>query len=220
MHLVEMVQAGQSLPAKLAPELVPPSMRTKTPAGAANRENGPTTPAMTNNQQQQPPQSAEDKRRENFMRGQQELERRQQALREEMQRAEQARLQAERDAEERKERARCAHQPHLWLYYCILLSRPSFTLFSFSPSFSAILEVDHQFQVICFRPGPFTYFVEGSDAQLNKSIIFLIGCDISAISTPDTYHSAVNWMAPKLSQKVECSADNLKLLHVIYQYHS
>ena len=110
MHLVEMVQAGQSLPAKLPPELVPPSMRTKPGANANAKENGPT-PASSTSQANAAPLSGEDKRHENFMRGQQELERRQQALREEMQRAEQARLQAEREAEERKERARCVARP-------------------------------------------------------------------------------------------------------------
>nr|XP_033805462.1 intersectin-1 isoform X1 [Geotrypetes seraphini] len=117
MHLIDVAMSGQSLPPVLPPEYIPPSFRrVRSGSGISNVSSGsldqrlPEEPAEEEQQQQQQDKKLhvtfEDKKRENFERGNLELEKRRQALLEQ-QRKEQERLaQLERAEQERKERER------------------------------------------------------------------------------------------------------------------
>uniref|UniRef100_A0AAR2IZS5 Intersectin-1 n=1 Tax=Pygocentrus nattereri TaxID=42514 RepID=A0AAR2IZS5_PYGNA len=101
MHLIDMAMSGLPLPPLLPPELLPPTFRSEYP---------PTLNAITKEEEKEAekklPVTFEDKKRENFERGNLELEKRRQALLEQ-QRKEQERLAAlEREEQERKERER------------------------------------------------------------------------------------------------------------------
>ena len=81
MHLVDDVHAGKQLPTSLPVSLIPPSMRKKAslqqqaqPSATPDMPVGSSFPVHT--------QSFEDKKRENFKRGQLELEKRRQERRE------------------------------------------------------------------------------------------------------------------------------------------
>ncbi|XP_068126540.1 intersectin-1 isoform X2 [Hyperolius riggenbachi] len=115
MHLIDVAMSGQPLPPVLPPEYIPPSFRrVRSGSGLSIMSSGsidqrlPEEPAE---EEQQPadkrlPVTFEDKKRENFERGNLELEKRRQALLEQ-QRKEQERLaQLERAEQERKERER------------------------------------------------------------------------------------------------------------------
>ncbi|XP_067272987.1 intersectin-2a isoform X3 [Pseudorasbora parva] len=118
MHLVDMAKTGRPLPLTLPPDLLPPSLRT---AKSCDLLNGPVPLISTELIEPENPQkgmsnvSFEDKLRENFQRGNAELEKRRLALleeqkreqerrREEERREEERRLQKEREERERKER--------------------------------------------------------------------------------------------------------------------
>ncbi|XP_030058031.1 intersectin-1 [Microcaecilia unicolor] len=117
MHLIDVAMSGQSLPPVLPSEYIPPSFRrVRSGSGISNVSSGsvdqrlPEEPAEEEQQQQQQDKKLhvtfEDKKRENFERGNLELEKRRQALLEQ-QRKEQERLaQLERAEQERKERER------------------------------------------------------------------------------------------------------------------
>ncbi|KAF2986742.1 hypothetical protein EK904_010821 [Melospiza melodia maxima] len=131
MHLIDVAMSGQPLPPALPPEYIPPSFRRVRSGSGISAASSvsvdqrlPEEPALEEEQQQlekKLPAAAfnspfphisvhkvtfEDKKRENFERGNLELEKRRQALLEQ-QRKEQERLaQLERAEQERKERER------------------------------------------------------------------------------------------------------------------
>uniref|UniRef100_A0A8C9BAA8 Intersectin-1 n=1 Tax=Phocoena sinus TaxID=42100 RepID=A0A8C9BAA8_PHOSS len=116
MHLIDVAMSGQPLPPVLPPEYIPPSFRrVRSGSGisvissASVDQRLPEEPVLEDEQQQlekKLPVTFEDKKRENFERGNLELEKRRQALLEQ-QRKEQERLaQLERAEQERKERER------------------------------------------------------------------------------------------------------------------
>uniref|UniRef100_A0ACB8FHP3 Intersectin 1 (SH3 domain protein) n=1 Tax=Sphaerodactylus townsendi TaxID=933632 RepID=A0ACB8FHP3_9SAUR len=116
MHLIDMAMSGQPLPPVLSPEYIPPSFRRARSGSGVSVTSSvsvdqrlPEEPVLEEEQQQlekKLPVTFEDKKRENFERGNLELEKRRQALLEQ-QRKEQERLaQLERAEQERKERER------------------------------------------------------------------------------------------------------------------
>ncbi|XP_074989071.1 intersectin-1 isoform X2 [Caretta caretta] len=116
MHLIDVAMAGQPLPPVLPPEYIPPSFRRVRSGSGISvissvsvDQRLPEEPVLEEEQQQlekKLPVTFEDKKRENFERGNLELEKRRQALLEQ-QRKEQERLaQLERAEQERKERER------------------------------------------------------------------------------------------------------------------
>ncbi|XP_012882884.1 PREDICTED: intersectin-1 [Dipodomys ordii] len=116
MHLIDVAMSGQPLPPVLPPEYIPPSFRRvrsgsgiSVVSSSSVDQRLPEEPALEDEQQQlekKLPVTFEDKKRENFERGNLELEKRRQALLEQ-QRKEQERLaQLERAEQERKERER------------------------------------------------------------------------------------------------------------------
>ncbi|CAH6792567.1 Itsn1 [Phodopus roborovskii] len=115
MHLIDVAMSGQPLPPVLPPEYIPPSFRrVRSGSGMSVISSSsvdqrlPEEPASEDEQQSEKklPVTFEDKKRENFERGNLELEKRRQALLEQ-QRKEQERLaQLERAEQERKERER------------------------------------------------------------------------------------------------------------------
>ncbi|XP_066834386.1 intersectin-1 isoform X3 [Anser cygnoides] len=116
MHLIDVAMSGQPLPPVLPPEYIPPSFRRVRSGSGISAVSSvsvdqrlPEEPALEEEQQQlekKLPVTFEDKKRENFERGNLELEKRRQALLEQ-QRKEQERLaQLERAEQERKERER------------------------------------------------------------------------------------------------------------------
>uniref|UniRef100_A0A8V0Y9F5 Intersectin-1 n=1 Tax=Gallus gallus TaxID=9031 RepID=A0A8V0Y9F5_CHICK len=116
MHLIDVAMSGQPLPPVLPPEYIPPSFRRVRSGSGVSAVSSvsvdqrlPEEPALEEEQQQlekKLPVTFEDKKRENFERGNLELEKRRQALLEQ-QRKEQERLaQLERAEQERKERER------------------------------------------------------------------------------------------------------------------
>ncbi|KAM6291036.1 intersectin-1 isoform 3-T5 [Porphyrio hochstetteri] len=116
MHLIDVAMSGQPLPPVLPPEYIPPSFRRVRSGSGISAVSSvsvdqrlPEEPALEEDQQQlekKLPVTFEDKKRENFERGNLELEKRRQALLEQ-QRKEQERLaQLERAEQERKERER------------------------------------------------------------------------------------------------------------------
>ncbi|XP_058920425.1 intersectin-1 isoform X4 [Kogia breviceps] len=116
MHLIDVAMSGQPLPPVLPPEYIPPSFRRVRSGSGISvisstsvDQRLPEEPALEDEQQQlekKLPVTFEDKKRENFERGNLELEKRRQALLEQ-QRKEQERLaQLERAEQERKERER------------------------------------------------------------------------------------------------------------------
>uniref|UniRef100_A0A7M4FCM1 Intersectin-1 n=1 Tax=Crocodylus porosus TaxID=8502 RepID=A0A7M4FCM1_CROPO len=116
MHLIDVAMSGQPLPPVLPPEYIPPSFRRVRSGSGISAVSSvsidqrlPEEPVLEEEQQQPEkklPVTFEDKKRENFERGNLELEKRRQALLEQ-QRKEQERLaQLERAEQERKERER------------------------------------------------------------------------------------------------------------------
>ncbi|KAM8813062.1 intersectin-1 isoform 2-T2 [Rhynchonycteris naso] len=114
MHLIDVAMSGQPLPPVLPPEYIPPSFRrVRSGSGVSVMSSTsvdqrlPEEPVLEDEQlEKKLPVTFEDKKRENFERGNLELEKRRQALLEQ-QRKEQERLaQLERAEQERKERER------------------------------------------------------------------------------------------------------------------
>ncbi|XP_044270711.1 intersectin-1 isoform X3 [Tribolium madens] len=104
MHLCEQASLGNPPPAKLPSELIPPSFRrgTRTASISSQGSAAPDQdPASTLLQT-----SFEDKRKENFEKGQAELERRRKALLDQQRKEAEERERKEREEMERKEKAR------------------------------------------------------------------------------------------------------------------
>uniref|UniRef100_A0A3P8WQR6 Intersectin-1 n=1 Tax=Cynoglossus semilaevis TaxID=244447 RepID=A0A3P8WQR6_CYNSE len=109
MHLIDMAMSGLPLPPVLPPDYLPPTFR-RVRSDSIHLEQKSVQEEMEeeaeNSQDKKLPVTFEDKKRENFERGNLELEKRRQAL-QEQQRKEQERLAAlEREEQERKERER------------------------------------------------------------------------------------------------------------------
>ncbi|XP_069801691.1 intersectin-1 isoform X5 [Dendropsophus ebraccatus] len=114
MHLIDLAMSGQPLPPVLPPDYIPPSFRVRSGSGISMMSSVSVDQRLPEEPAEEEPQAAdkklpvtfEDKKRENFERGNLELEKRRQALLEQ-QRKEQERLaQLERAEQERKERER------------------------------------------------------------------------------------------------------------------
>ncbi|KAJ8389721.1 hypothetical protein AAFF_G00114270 [Aldrovandia affinis] len=115
MHLIDMAMSGLPLPPALPPDLIPPTFRrVRSGSGisvaslhvAEQRVQEEPEDEELHNADKKLPVTFEDKKRENFERGNLELEKRRQAL-QEQQRKEQERLAAlERQEQERRERER------------------------------------------------------------------------------------------------------------------
>ncbi|XP_033740435.1 LOW QUALITY PROTEIN: intersectin-1-like [Pecten maximus] len=135
MHLIDLVKMGVALPPTLPPELLPTKGRSGSfgppqvnqahqpipgkPKDAFDDLLGtmgmpppqPLQPQVNNNTIQEPEEDLsqvtfEDRRKENFAKGQAELDRRRQALQDQMRREQEARMQKERQEQEKKERIR------------------------------------------------------------------------------------------------------------------
>ncbi|KAF7689532.1 hypothetical protein HF521_012885 [Silurus meridionalis] len=119
MHLIDMAMSGLPLPPLLPPDLLPPTFRrVRSGSGVSTGSVHPTDQRVQEEAAEEEEKEAEkklpvtfeDKKRENFERGNLELEKRRQALLEQ-QRKEQERLAAlEREEQERKERERQEHE--------------------------------------------------------------------------------------------------------------
>ncbi|XP_041645592.1 intersectin-1 [Cheilinus undulatus] len=109
MHLIDMAMSGLPLPPVLPPDYLPPTFRrVRSDSVQSDQKSVQEEIEEENesNQEKKLPVTFEDKKRENFERGNLELEKRRQAL-QEQQRKEQERLAAlEREEQERKERER------------------------------------------------------------------------------------------------------------------
>ncbi|XP_052390302.1 intersectin-2a isoform X1 [Carassius gibelio] len=103
MHLVDMAKTGRPLPLTLPPDLVPPSLRQ---VKSCDLLNGPVplinTELIEPEQPQRSKTSFEDKLKENFHRGNAELEKRRLALQEEQKREEERRREEARREDERR----------------------------------------------------------------------------------------------------------------------
>ncbi|CAH2006415.1 unnamed protein product [Acanthoscelides obtectus] len=107
MHLCERVQAGVPPPARLTPDLIPPSFRRAARTSSVSSQGSAGTGAeqdLTATLLQQ--NSFEDKRKENFEKGQAELERRRRTLLDQQRQEREERERKEREEQERKEKAR------------------------------------------------------------------------------------------------------------------
>ena len=107
-HFCELALKGEPLPpvGQLPPALVPPSMRgPKAPAAPGSTAGtAPGTPASGKAEEVGSPSTFEDKRRENFNKGQAELEKRRQSLIDQQKREEEERKRKEKEEAEAREK--------------------------------------------------------------------------------------------------------------------
>ena len=116
-HLCDMAAKGEPLPAALPPHLVPPSLRPGRVPGAAvmpvaaagsvagsGSVAGDSVGTPGSVKDLNSPSTFEDKRRENFNKGQAELERRRQSIIEMQKKEEEERKKKEKEEAEEKER--------------------------------------------------------------------------------------------------------------------
>jgi len=110
-HLCDLAAKGEPLPAVLPAGLVPPSMRrpgapgmAPTPSASGASDGGASTPGSVVGGSSAAGDSFEDKRRENFNKGQQELDRRRQSLIDQQKREEEERKRKEKEEEEERQR--------------------------------------------------------------------------------------------------------------------
>ncbi|RWS14578.1 intersectin-2-like isoform X13 [Dinothrombium tinctorium] len=119
MHLIDNVKAGDTLPVTLPPDLIPPSLRRKrslsgagvvvpTSGALVGDLMGPVTEEVTLTAagSKMSVNTFEDKRRENFEKGQAELDRRRQLLLDQQRREQQERERKEREEAEKREKIR------------------------------------------------------------------------------------------------------------------
>uniref|UniRef100_A0AAR5QBU5 Intersectin-1 n=1 Tax=Dendroctonus ponderosae TaxID=77166 RepID=A0AAR5QBU5_DENPD len=105
MHLCETALAGTPLPTKLPPDLVPPSFRRSARTASISSQ-GSTIHADQDPASTLLQTSFEDKRKENYEKGQAELERRRKALMDQQRKEAEERERKEREEQDRKEKAR------------------------------------------------------------------------------------------------------------------
>ena len=102
MHLCDMAKLGETIPSVLPPDLVPPTFRRQRQSSVSSQglpENVDPLAGM-------PQTSFEDKRKENFEKGQAELERRRKTLHEIQRKEQEERERKERDEAEKQEKIR------------------------------------------------------------------------------------------------------------------
>lgn len=106
MHLIDKVRANEVLPAKLPPDLIPPSYR-RGGTGTLSHNSSIDDPASDSGLSgDMLKNSFEDKRRENYEKGQAELDRRRAALAEQQKREREERERKEREEAARREKER------------------------------------------------------------------------------------------------------------------
>jgi Ca2+-binding EF-hand superfamily protein len=111
MHLIDCVRAGDPVPTVLPPDLIPPSYRRKrslSGSAAVPTAASAMAPAVEQIPEEAPGfvASFEDKRRENFEKGQAELDRRRHALLEQQKREREERERKEREEQHKREQIR------------------------------------------------------------------------------------------------------------------
>jgi len=116
MHLIDCVKAGDPLPANLPPDLIPPSQRRRSSFGSLSTIQSALTSASGEavtddivsglDSRKGSVTTFEDKRRENFEKGQAELERRRNMLLEQQRREKEERERKEREEHEKREKIR------------------------------------------------------------------------------------------------------------------
>lgn len=107
MFLIDKANANEPLPAKLTPDLVPPSYRRTSTSGTLSHASSIDDPLSDSNDLSSISKSSfEDKRRENYEKGQAELDRRRAALAEQQKRERDERERKEREENARKEKER------------------------------------------------------------------------------------------------------------------
>ncbi|XP_041105655.1 intersectin-2-like isoform X1 [Polyodon spathula] len=107
MHLVDMAKTGQPLPLSLPPDFIPPSFRGGKWGDTVNGTVSPYQGILeepSEPQQKISPVTFEDKRKENYQRGNAELEKRRQLLQEQQQREQEQRARKAQEERERWER--------------------------------------------------------------------------------------------------------------------
>ncbi|XP_041109439.1 intersectin-2-like isoform X2 [Polyodon spathula] len=108
MHLVDMAKTGQPLPLSLPPDFIPPSFRSGEWSDTVNGT-VPSYQGIRGILEEEPPQKIspvtfEDKRKENYQRGNAELEKRRQLLQEQQQREQERQMKKAQEERERWER--------------------------------------------------------------------------------------------------------------------
>ncbi|XP_072900992.1 intersectin-1 isoform X3 [Hemitrygon akajei] len=112
MHLIDMAMSGQPLPPVLTRELIPPTFRRgrsgsgKSLGGSLSIDQRVPEEPQEEESEKKLPVTFEDKKRENFERGNLELEKRRQILLEQQRKEQERFAQLERAEQERKERER------------------------------------------------------------------------------------------------------------------
>lgn len=102
MHLCDMAKSGETIPAALPADLVPPTFRRQRQSSVSSQGMPESVDPLAG----MPQTSFEDKRKENFEKGQAELERRRKALLEIQQKEQAERERKERDEAEKQEKIR------------------------------------------------------------------------------------------------------------------
>ncbi|XP_063218277.1 intersectin-1 isoform X2 [Bacillus rossius redtenbacheri] len=108
MHLCDQARAGEKIPAALPPELVPPTFRRARQGSLTGGQPGPHPEAAEGKDAASLLSNVtfEDKRKENFEKGQAELERRRKALLEIQRKEQEERERKEKEEQEKRERIR------------------------------------------------------------------------------------------------------------------
>ena len=106
-HLCDLAAKGEPMPSALPPNLIPPSMRKGSmalPIGPAS--DTVSTPGSIHGSAigSESPSTFEDKRRENFNKGQAELEKRRQSLVDQQKKEEEEKKKKEKEAAEQREK--------------------------------------------------------------------------------------------------------------------
>ncbi|XP_014470507.1 PREDICTED: intersectin-1 isoform X2 [Dinoponera quadriceps] len=101
MHLCDIAKAGEKIPTALPPELIPPTFRRQRQSSLSQNATENIDPLAG-----MPQTSFEDKRKENFEKGQAELERRRKALLEVQRKEQEERERKEREEAEKQEKIR------------------------------------------------------------------------------------------------------------------
>ncbi|XP_075217000.1 dynamin associated protein 160 isoform X2 [Lycorma delicatula] len=98
MHLCDLARIGEKIPVPLPPDLIPPTLRRQRQNSINSEQGDPLAGIST--------VTFEDKRKENFEKGQAELERRRKALLEIQRKEQEERERKEREEQEKKEKLR------------------------------------------------------------------------------------------------------------------
>ncbi|CAD6226832.1 GSCOCG00005935001-RA-CDS [Cotesia congregata] len=102
MHLCDMAKAGETIPTSLSPDLVPPTFRRQRQSSVSSQG----LPETVDPSAGMPQSSFEDKRKENFEKGQAELERRRKTLQDTQRKEQEERERKEREEADKQEKIR------------------------------------------------------------------------------------------------------------------